>query len=139
MPDVLNSGFLPSLTGSQPEEILTARIRKDNLQTGKQGRQKGAETRRYNASINMDYVLFDGLRDKAFQELSDPVGELEVRQTIQTTLLQLFSVYYEVARLEENNASLRETLDISRNQIERARYQFEYGTEHRSGCAQCRR
>jgi outer membrane protein TolC len=78
----------------------------------------------------MNYVLFDGLGRlydyKAFQERSEQ-SELEVRQTIETTLLQLFSVYYEVARLEENTSFLRQALDISKDRLERAQYQFEFG------------
>lgn len=127
--NILNSGYLPTLTGLAGGSIDSQNT-EGQLANGETRTAEGAESRRYNASIGMDYVLFDGLgryyNYKAFQELSAQ-SELEVRQTIETTLLQLFSVYYEVARLEENNASLRETLDISRNRLERARYQFEYG------------
>ena len=50
-----------------------------------------------------------------------------MRQTIELTLLQLFSVYYEVARIEENVENLRQALTISRDRLTRARYQFEFG------------
>ena len=42
-------------------------------------------------------------------------------------MLQMFSVYYEVARLSENVDNLKQALDISKDRLERARYQFEYG------------
>lgn len=126
---VLNSGFLPTVTG-----LAGGTINRENtegqLANGETRRADGVETRRYNASLNMNYVLFDGLgrlyNYKAFQELSAQ-SELEVRQTIEITLLQLFSVYYEVARLEENTTNLREALTISRNRLKRAQYQFEFG------------
>ena len=127
--NILNSGYLPTVTGLAGGSIDRQNT-EGQLANGEVRTAEGVETRRYNASLNMDYVLFDGLgryyNYKAFQELSDQ-SELEVRQTIELTLLQLFTVYYEVARLEENTASLRETLDVSRNRLERARYQFEYG------------
>jgi len=127
--DILNSGLLPTVSG-----LAGGSINRENtegqLANGETRTADGVETRRYNASLNMNYVLFDGLgryyNYKAFQELSDQ-SELEVRQTIETTLLQLFSVYYEVARLEENTTNLQEALNISRNRLERARFQFEYG------------
>ena len=127
--DILNSGFLPTVSG-----LAGGSINRENtegqLANGEIRTADGVETRRYNASLNMDYLLFDGLgryyNYKAFQELSDQ-SELEVRQTIETTLLQLFSVYYEVARLEENTTNLQEALNISRNRLERARFQFDYG------------
>lgn len=127
--DILNSGFLPTVTGLAGGSIDRQNT-EGQLANGDTRTAENVETRRYNASLNMNYVLFDGLgryyNYKAFQELSDQ-SELEVRQTIETTLLQLFSVYYEVARLEENTTNLQEALNISRNRLERARFQFEYG------------
>jgi outer membrane protein TolC len=127
--DILNSGFLPTVTGLAGGSIDRQNT-EGQLANGDTRTAENVETRRYNASLNMNYVLFDGLgryyNYKAFQELSDQ-SELEVRQTIETTLLQLFSVYYEVARLEENTSNLQEALNISRNRLERARFQFEYG------------
>ena len=126
---ILNSGFLPTLSANGGGSIDRQNT-EGQLANGETRRADGAETRRYNASVNMNYVLFDGLGRlydyKAFQERSAQ-SELEVRQTIETTLLQLFSVYYEAARLEENTAFLRQALSISKNRLERARYQFEFG------------
>ena len=101
--NVLNSGYLPTLTGLAGGSI-DRQNSEGQLANGDVRSAEGAETRRYNASINMNYTLFDGLGRyydyKRFKERSDQ-SELEVRQTIETTILQLFSVYYEVARLEE--------------------------------------
>jgi outer membrane protein TolC len=126
---ILNSGFLPTVSANGGGSIDRQNT-EGQLANGETRTADGAETRRYNASINMNYILFDGLGRlydyKAFQERSAQ-SELEVRQTIETTLLQLFSVYYEAARLEENTAFLRQALSISKDRLERARYQFEFG------------
>jgi outer membrane protein TolC len=42
-------------------------------------------------------------------------------------MLQLFSVYFEVARLSENENVLQKALEISSQRIKRAEYAFEYG------------
>jgi outer membrane protein TolC len=42
-------------------------------------------------------------------------------------MLQLFSVYFEVARLTENQRVLEEALRISKDRITRAEYAFEFG------------
>jgi outer membrane protein len=126
---LLNSRYLPTVSanggGSIDRQNTEGQLANGDIRTA-----DGAETRRYNASLNLNYVLFDGLGRlydyKAFQERSAQ-SELEVRQTIETTLLQLFSVYYEVARLEENSAFLKQALSISKNRLERAEYQFEFG------------
>lgn len=126
---LLNSRYLPIVSANGGGSI-DRQNSEGQLANGDIRSADGAETRRYNASINMNYVLFDGLGRlydyKAFQERSAQ-SELEVRQTIETTLLQLFSVYYEVARLEENTSFLQQALSISKNRLERARYQFEFG------------
>ncbi|MDX1331755.1 MAG: TolC family protein [Robiginitalea sp.] len=127
--DLLNSGYLPTISANAGGSF-DRQNSEGQLANGEVRAADGAETRRYNASLNINYVLFDGLGRlwdyRSFQERSQQ-SELEVRQTIELTLLQLFSVYYEVARLEENTAFLSQALAISKNRLERAKYQFEFG------------
>ncbi len=127
--DILNSGYLPTVSSTAGGSI-DRQNSEGKLANGDTRTAEGAETRRYNASLSLNYVLFDGLGRlydyKRFQERSQQ-SELEVRQTIELTLLQLFSVYYEVARIEENVENLRQALTISRDRLTRARYQFEFG------------
>ena len=75
-------------------------------------------------------MLFDGFRRQYnYKKLKDTynVTELEARETIENTILQLFSIYYQVARLTETTAILEETLNISQERVTRAKYRFEYG------------
>lgn len=130
---VLNSGYLPTVSAAGGGSI-DRQNSVGQLANGDTRSADGAETRRYNASVSLNYVLFDGLGRmydyKRFQEISNQ-SELEVRQTIEVTLLQLFSVYYEVARLEESTGNLTQALRISRDRLKRARYQFEFGQNTR--------
>nr|WP_297785538.1 TolC family protein [uncultured Allomuricauda sp.] len=126
--DILNSGYLPSVTGNASGSIdkqnSEAIIRGESLSAN------GVENRRYNAAVNVNYTLFDGLGRyytyKSFQERSEQ-SELEVRQAIENTILQLFTVYYEAARLTENTNTLEQALEISKDRLKRAQYQFEFG------------
>jgi len=127
---VYNSGYLPTLSGN-----AGANYNLDNtVATYADGRPPnkltGAESSRYNASVSLNYVLFDGLgRYYDYQSLKEQfnLSELQARQTIENTVLQLFSVYYNVAKLTENYQLLKESLDISKDRLERVQYQFEYG------------
>jgi outer membrane protein TolC len=90
----------------------------------------GAESSRYNATVNLNYVLFDGLgRLYNYKRLKEQyqLSELQARETIENTLLQLFSVYYSVAQLSENTDAIKETFEISKERLVRSEYQFEYG------------
>jgi len=143
---VLNSGYLPTLganaganyqeassTTSFPE--ATIRVPVEGTMDSITRRRPdieilGAETQRYNASLTLNYTLFDGLgRFYNYKRLKEQYNltELQARETIENTLLQLFSVYYEVARLTENKQILEETLQISKERVTRSTYQFEYG------------
>jgi len=134
---ILNAGFLPSLTGN-----AGATFDRNNNTTDFEGAlgQDGlplqdviiedADSRRYNASLNLDYTLFDGLgRHYNFKQLKEEynLSQLEARETIENTMLQLFMVYYEVARLTENVTTLEEALKVSQDRAIRAGYRFDYG------------
>ena len=126
---IWNSGYLPSLTGLAGANYdLNDRITEP--ENGEIVDQRGIESNRYNASINLGYTLFDGLgryyNYKSLKEQYD-LSQLDARETIENSILQIMSVYYEVARLSENIEVLDETLEISKNRVTRAKYQFEYG------------
>lgn len=126
---IWNSGYLPTLTGLAGANYdLNDRVTEP--ENGETVIQNGIESNRYNASINLGYTLFDGLgryyNYKSLKEQYD-LSQLEARETVENTILQIMSVYYEIARLSENLDVLEETLDISQNRVTRAQYQFEYG------------
>ncbi|MCB7481571.1 TolC family protein [Christiangramia sediminis] len=126
---IWNSGYLPTLTGLAGADYdLNDRLTEPN--EGDIVDQRGIESNRYNASINMGYTLFDGLgryyNYKSLKEQYD-LSQLQARETIENSVLQIMSVYYEIARLSENIGVLEETLEISKNRVTRAQYQFEYG------------
>ena len=134
---LLNSNYLPSVTGN-----AGATIENSDSETDFKGAQRDdgtvrqnieildAETKRYNASIDLNYTLFDGLgRLYNYKELKERynLSQLQARETIENTMIQLFSVYYEVARLAENITNFKEALKISKRRELRAQYQFDYG------------
>lgn len=126
---VLNSGYLPTVTSSSG-----ATFNRDNLEAefanGESTALNGAKSSRYNASINLNYTLFDGLgRYYDYKRLKETykLSELQARETIENTIAQLYVVYYNVAQVTENVTVLEKTLTVSKDRITRASYQFEYG------------
>lgn len=127
--NILNTGYLPTLTGNAGATI-DKQDTEGQLANGEVRVADGAETRRYTASINMNYTLFDGMgRSYNYKQLKEryQLTELEARETIENTVFQLFTVYYTVAQLTERTVALNETLAISKNRLLRAQYQFDYG------------
>ncbi|MBZ9631632.1 TolC family protein [Salegentibacter sp. LM13S] len=126
---ILNSGYLPSVTGRAGAGYdLNDRLTEP--EEGETLDQQGIESNSYNASVNVDYTLFDGLgryyNYKSLKEQYD-LSKLQARETIENTMLQLLSVYYEIARLTENVEVLKDVLETSKDRVTRAQYQFDYG------------
>ena len=126
---ILNSGFLPTVTGNAGASYSI-----DNTEAvfsnGNVTILNGAESSRYNASVNLNYVLFDGLgRSYDYKQLQEhyQLSELQARETIENTVFQLFTIYYNVAQITENTVALDQTLAISNDRLRRAKYQFNYG------------
>lgn len=134
---ILNSGYLPTLTNS-----TTANYNRDDSVIEFPGvfsddgtprpdvEIDKAESQRYNSTLNANYTLFDGMgRFYNYKRLKEQyqLSELQARETIENTMLQLFSVYFEVARITENENVLQQALEISAQRIKRAEYAFEYG------------
>ena len=134
---ILNSGYLPTVTANAsadynrddstiefPGQINEDGTPRPDLEINK------AEAQRYNSGVTVNYTLFDGLgRLYNYKRLKEQyqLSELQARETIENTLLQLFSVYFEVARLTENANVLQQALEISIQRITRSEYAFEYG------------
>lgn len=124
-----NTGFLPTAAVSSG-----ANYRRDNqdvtFQDGTLRSIDGAVTKSYNASLNVNYTIFDGLgRKYNYQQLKETynLSELQAKETIENTYLQLFTSYFQIARLTENANNLSEALSISKRRFQRAKYQYDYG------------
>lgn len=132
---IYNTGFLPTVTGNAGATIDIQNT-EGQLANGETRIANGAETQRYNASINLNYTLFDGLgRRYNYKRLKEQyqLSQLQARETIENTVIQLFSVYYTVAQLTENKLALDETLVVSKDRLQRAQYQFDYGQNTKLG------
>ncbi|WNH09068.1 TolC family protein [Thalassobellus suaedae] len=127
--DILNSGYLPTLNGNAGATYNSNNTEAE-FSDGRVTTLKGAESSRYNASVDLNYVLFDGLgRSYNYKQLKEnqQLTGLQARETIENTILQLFTVYYNVAELTKNIDALTETLAISKDRLIRSQYQFDYG------------
>ncbi|MFS4455005.1 TolC family protein [Maribacter sp. 2304DJ31-5] len=134
---ILNSGYLPTLTGT-----AGAAYNRNDTNTEFPGQLddtgnprpdislENAESQRYNAALSLNYVLFDGLgRRYDFKKLKEQyrLSSLQARETIENTMLQMFSIYFEIARLTENRNVQQQALEVSKQRITRSEYAFEYG------------
>ena len=126
---IYNTGYLPTVSTSTGANYNNSN-QEIERQNGETTKINGAETKSYNASINVNYTLFDGLNRKYnYKQLQETynLSELEARETIENMYLQLFNNYFQIARLSENTSNLDVTLKISKKRLEHANHQYDYG------------
>jgi outer membrane protein len=126
---IYNSRYLPTISTTAGANYNNSN-QEIERQTGDITEVNGAETKSYNASVNINYILFDGLNRKYnYKQLQETynLSELQAREAIEDMYMQLFNGYFQIARLSENTTNLEETLKISKKRLERANYQYEYG------------
>lgn len=131
---VYNTGYLPSVTlnsgadyrNNNQNLIFTDRDTGGDNKLG----GNGIIAKNYSTSLGLNYTIFDGLgRKYNYQQLKETYNltELQAKETIENTYLQLFTLYFQIARLSENTTNLSEALTISKTRLQRAKYQYEYG------------
>lgn len=126
---IYNSGYLPKVFGNAGVNYNNNNS-KLTAQDGTVSETNGAESNGYNASVGLNYTIFDGLgRSYNYKKLKEThnLSELEAQTVIQNSLLQIFTNYYEVARITENKKNISESLTISKQRLTRMNYGFEYG------------
>ena len=126
---VYNSGYLPSVsaTGGANYNVNNSSV---EYQDGSVREATGAQTYGYNAGVSLNYTVFNGLgRKYNFTKLKENynLSELQARQVIENSILNLFAQYYEVSRLTQNVNSQFQTMAISKRRLQRMQYGYEYG------------
>ena len=138
---IFNSGFLPtvSLNGGTNYTSSSAEIEFPG-QVSEDGSQRpnlnldNQESQRYNGGVNLNYTLFDGLGRKfTYKKLREQyaLSELQLRETIEFTVIQLYSVYFNVAQLTESKSIFMQALEVSKERQLRAESAFKFGQSNK--------
>ena len=126
---ILNSGFLPSLNGAAGASYSNNNTDVTFI-SGEKISKNGAASTNYNASLGLNYRLFDGMnRHYNFKVLKETytLAQLQARSVIENSLIQLIRSYYEVARLKAKLENLKRTINISNTRLDYMRDKYNYG------------
>jgi len=122
------NGYLPTVAASAG---LNGQFGGSNQKfgNGQEASTANAFTWGANAGVNANYTLIDKRRDLTLEQLNETLNltNLELKQTIENNLFQLYNGYYRVAQLSNNLNLLREAIGISRERLRRVQTQFDYG------------
>ena len=126
---ILNNNYLPSVQiGSEINKInQNIEIETPN---GISGSLNNTKTDNNSAMVSLNYDLIDASGRKYNYRKSKELyskTKLEVRDIIENTILQLYTIYFELSRLREQQNLIIKSLDISKKRLERKLLEFEYG------------
>ena len=126
---ILNSDYLPIINAESSFAKNKADVDIDTP-GGLSGEIEERDEEAESARLNVIYYLVDGngrrFNYKKSKELFNRT-KLEVREIIENTLLQLFTIYFDFARLTREKEILKNTLDISLERLERVKTKYKFG------------
>lgn len=125
-----NAGMLPAVTaiGGLNGSITDAHI---ELAAGGTQDRKGARSQTLSGAVQLDWVLFDGLRmftnKKRLSELEN-IGSTELKRQVQSTIAGVILSYASVVREKEQLVAIDTAMALARVRMELAQKKFEIGT-----------
>ena len=126
---ILNNNYLPNI---QLGSDVNTNVQNIEIETpgGLSGALDNTQTDNSSAVVSLNYNLIDASGRKYNFKKSKELyskSKLEAKEIIENTLLQLFTVYFDVGRLTEEEKILKDILEISKKRYERKLSQYEYG------------
>ena len=126
---ILNNNYLPNI---QLGSDISSNIQSIEIETpsGISGTLDDTKTDNSSALLTISYNIIDASGRKYNYKKSKELfskSNLEVKEIIENTMLQLFTVFFEVGRLSDERNILKNALEISKTRYERKLLEFEYG------------
>ena len=126
---ILNNNYLPSIQIGSEINKITQNIEIETP-NGISGSLNDTKTDNNSAMLSLNYDLIDASGRKYNYRKSKELyskTKLEVRDIIENTILQLYTIYFELSRLREQQNLIIKSLGISKKRLERKLLEFEYG------------
>ncbi len=124
-----NYSMLPRLTANGGL-LFNSNNQRQVLADGTERKSNNIRSNNANASLNLDWTLFDGLRmfiaRNRLNELVE-LGELQIKNQVIITVAEVMRVYYDVVRQEQQLRAVQEQIDLSRERLQLAQYRFDVG------------
>jgi outer membrane protein TolC len=112
---------------------------KQVLADGTKRESNGIKSNTTNASLNLNWTLFDGLKmfitRRRLGELVE-LGELQIKNQVVATVADVMAVYYDISRQQQQLKATEEQMQLSSERLKLAQYKFDVGTGTKSDVLQ---
>lgn len=126
-----NAGMLPRIDASAAIGNTVANVDQE-LASGQSNVRTGATSSTRSAGIALTWTLFDGFKMfTSYDKLKEiqRVGDIAYRNTVETTLSQIITQYYNVIAEKNTLDALRETVDVSQKRLDISKSRTELGAD----------
>lgn len=133
-----NYAFYPRLNASGGINFNNNN-QKQVLADGSKRESNGIKSNTSNASLNLNWTLFDGLKmfitRRRLGELVD-LGELEIKNQVVNSVADVMRTYYDISRQQQQLKAVEEQMQLSSERLKLAQYKFDVGTGTKSDVLQ---
>ncbi len=124
-----NAAFLPRVNGNLGT-TFNNNNQKQRFVDGSQKQLNDIRSNNYNAAVQLNWVLFDGLkmfatRDKAQEFIK--LGELGIKNQIVNTVAAVITNYYAIVRQRQQLKAIEEQISLSKERLKLAQYKLDIG------------
>ncbi len=125
-----NAGAVPVISATANKAVGVNNLQQ-HLSNGTVTRKNGNSTQNFNAGIAVDWQIFDGFKmfatKKRLEELQRN-GEYTFRKTLNETVYNVITSYYNVVMLSEQMHATLEQIGLYKDRYSLAQRKFEIGT-----------
>ena len=133
-----NYAFYPRLNANGGINF-TNNNTKQVLADGTKRERSGVKSSNANASLNLNWTLFDGMKmfitRRRLGEMLE-LGELQIKNQVVTTVADVMRLYYDIVRQQQQLKAVEEQMQLSEERLKLAQYKFDIGTGTKSDMLQ---
>jgi len=124
-----NAVFIPRLNGTLGS-TWNNNSQKQTLADGSKREQKNIKSNNINAALNLNWVLFDGLKMFATREKAEELiklGDLGIKNQVINTIANVITTYYNIVRQKQQLKAIEEQISLSSERVKLAQYKLDIG------------
>ncbi len=124
-----NAAFLPRINGSFGGTYNNNNQRQKFVD-GTERKLNDIKSNNYNAGVQLNWVVFDGLKMFATRDRLEEfvnLGELGIKQQIVNTIASVITNYYAIVRQKQQLKALTDQIQLSAERVKLAQYKLDIG------------
>jgi outer membrane protein TolC len=126
-----NAGMSPTVSVNANLNLATINSYQE-FSTGTIQERNGAQSNNTGASVNVGWMIFDGLKMFAVKKrlgLNEQLTAIELKQEMENTVYEIVSAYYSVVKTNELIKAAKQNLSIYEERKKLAKLKYEIGSD----------